>query len=185
MKQKLSKVKKFNVLFLLLLSAILIFTGTYFTGNASAMQRNNFMCRKFMMRRHKMFMQVAMFNLFMLKRKLHLSKNQVHLIIAAKMAEFKAFKLNRKTYKNPILGALKSGNFNKSAFIDNITNKVKNMAEIKGNFLSKFFNILTPVQRNKFINLMEFRIKNRIKHLKIIEKMLNRKINIMEENLAQ
>jgi Spy/CpxP family protein refolding chaperone len=170
----------------MLFSALSIFAGIYPANNASAMsmQRRNFIHRKFMMRR-KMFMKIAMFNLFKLKRKLHLTKKQVRQIIAAKKREFKAFRLNAKTFKNPMFGALKSGTFNKSVFVSDLTNKVRNIAEIKADFLSKFFNILTPVQRNRFVNLMKIRIKSRIKHLEFMKKMLNRKINMMKENLAQ
>ncbi len=177
------KIKNFYVFFIFF-SALLIFAGTYFAGYASAMQRNNFSHRKFMMH-CKGHMGFAMFNPFMLKRKLHLTKKQISLIKAAKKEEFKSISLKNKPLKSPMFNALKSGNFNKSVFIESVTQNVKNMAETKADFLSKFFNILTPSQRTKFISLMKNRIKNKIKHLEFMKKMLNRKINIMRENLAQ
>ncbi len=79
---------------------------------------------------------------------------------------------------------MKSGTFNKSIFVSNITNKAKNMAEIKANFFQKFFNVLTPKQRNEFVQMMKKRIANKIKRLKFMKKMLNKKINALKENLS-
>jgi Spy/CpxP family protein refolding chaperone len=124
----------------------------------------------------------------MLKRKLRLTKKQVRQIIIAKKEKFKALMANKGNLRSPMLNALKSGTFNKSVFVSDLTNNVKSKAEIKADFISKFFNILTPVQRNRFINLIKNRIKNRIKHLEFMKKMLNEKIDMMkkmQENLAK
>jgi Spy/CpxP family protein refolding chaperone len=173
--------KKFKILFLFL--SVFVFAGTYFLGSASAMKHPNFMRHKFM-RCRKMDM-MGMFNIFMLKNKLHLTKNQLHQIKIIKRQEFTAFKSNIRNFRNPLLSAMKSGTFNKNVFVANITNKVKNMAEIKANFLTKFFNVLTPAQRSRFVFLMKKKIHNRIKRLEFMKKMLNKRIKIMNENLSE
>ena len=179
MKKNYFKVKNLAV-FLLLFSALTMFTGTY----AFSMGRgdSNFMKHKFMRNRK------CSFNVFMLKRKLRLTKKQVRQIIIAKKEKFKALTANKGNLRNPMLNALKSGTFNKSVFVSDLTNNVKSKAEIKADFISKFFNILTPAQRNRFINLIKNRIKNRIKHLEFMKKMLNEKIDMMKKmqgNLAK
>jgi Spy/CpxP family protein refolding chaperone len=181
--------KKSKFLFLFIFLLAFIFTGTYFAGKASAfqgMQKHNFMGHKFMRRgKMNMWMKIGMFNVLMLKKKLHLNKKQVHQIMLFKRQEFKAFKSNMENFRNPLLSAMKSGMFNKSVFVANITNKIKNMAEIKANFFQKFFNVLTPKQRNKFVQMMKKRIANKIKRLEFMKKMLNKKINAMKENLSE
>ena len=181
--------KKSKFFFLFMFLSAFIFTGTYFAGNASAfqgMQKNNLMRHKFMCRgKMNMGMGMGMFNVFALKKKLHLNKNQVHQIMMFKRQEFKAFKSNMGNFRNPLLSAIKSGTFNKNVFVSNITNKVKNMAEIKANFFQKFFNVLTPQQRNEFVQMMKKRIGNKIKRLEFMKKMLNKKIKAMKENLSE
>ncbi len=174
--------KKFKILFL----SALFFAGMYLSGSASAftMKHPNFMRHKFM-RCRKMGLEMGMFNVFMLKKKLHLTKNQIHQVRAIKRQEFMAFKSNIGNFKNPLLTSVKSGTFNKNIFVSDITNNVKNMAEIKANFLAKFFNILTPKQRSKFVFLMKKMIKNRIKRLEFMKKTINEKIKLMKENLAK
>ena len=77
------KKSKFFLLFMFL--SAFIFTGAYFAGNASAfqgMQKHNFMGHKFMRRgKMNMRMRIGMFNVFMLKKQLHLNKNQVRHIM--------------------------------------------------------------------------------------------------------
>ncbi len=177
--------KKFKILFLFLF--VFIFAGTYFSCKASAIQsmnRHNFMRHKFM-RCSKMKMETEMFNVFMLKKELGLTKNQIHQIATIKRQEFKAFEVNMGHFRNPLFSAMKSGTFNKKIFISDITGKAKNMAEIKANFFEKFFNVLTPKQRSRFVVLMKKMINNRIKRLEFMKKMLNKKIKMMKENLAE
>ncbi|RZD16041.1 MAG: hypothetical protein EVJ46_07565 [Candidatus Acididesulfobacter guangdongensis] len=181
------KKSKFFLLFIFL--SAFIFTVAYFAVNASAfqgMRKHNFMGHKFMRRDNmNMRMRIGVFNVFMLKKQLHLNKNQVRQIILFKRQEFKSFRSNMGNFKNPLLSAIKSGTFNKSVFISNITDKVKNMVEIKANFFQKFFNVLTPQQRKKFVQMMKKRIGNKIKHLEFMKQMLNKKIKIMKENLSE
>ena len=132
-----------------------------------------------------MGMGMGMFNVFALKKKLHLNKNQFHQIMLFKRQEFKTFRSNMGNFRNPLLEAMKSGTFNKSVFVSSITNKVKNMAEIKANFFQKFFNVLTPKQRNEFVQMMKNRIDNKIKRLEFMKKMLNKKIKAMKENMSE
>jgi len=178
--------KKFKILFLFL--SALFFAGMYLSGSASAftMKHPNFMRHKFMRcRKMRVGMGMGMFNVFMLKKKLHLTKNQIHQVMAIKRQEFMAFKSNMGNFKNPLLTAVKSGMFNKNIFVSGITDNVKNMAEIKANFLAKFFNVLTLKQRSKFVFLMKKMIQNRIKRLEFMKKMINKKIKLMKENLAK
>ena len=181
------KKSKFFFLFMFLLA--FIFTGTYFAGKAFAfqgMQNHNFMGHKFMRRgKMNMWMRIGMFNVFMLKKKLHLNQNQFHQIMLFKRQEFKAFKSNMGNFGNPLLAAMKSGTFDKSVFVSGITNKVKNMAEIKANFFQKFFSVLTPKQRNEFVQMMKNRIAYKIKRLEFMKKMLNKKIKAMKENMSE
>ena len=181
------KKSKFFFLFMFLLA--FIFTGTYFADKSYAfqgMQKNNLMGHKFMRRgKMNMSMGMRMFNVFALKKKLHLSNNQVHQIMLFKRQEFKAFRSNMGNFRNPLLSAMKSGTFNKSVFVSNITDKVKNIAEIKANFFQKFFKVLTPKQRKEFVQIMKKRIGNKIKRLEFMKKMLNKKIKAMKENLSE
>ena len=181
------KKSKFFFLFMFLLA--FIFTWTYFADKSYAfqgMQKNKLMGHKFMRRcKINMGMGMRMFNVFALKKKLNLNKNQVHQIMMFKRQEFKAFRSNMGNFRNPLLSAIKSGTFNKSVFLSNIANKVKNMVEIKANFFQKFFNDLTPQQRKKFVQMMKKRIGNKIKRLEFMKKMLNKKIKTMKENLSE
>ncbi len=179
--------KKFKIFFLFLFLLAFVFAGTYFAGKVSAfqtMQKHNIMRHNFM-RCRKTKMDMGMFNIFMLKKKLHLTKNQFHQIRIIKRQEFTAFKSNMRNFRNPLLSAMKSGTFNKNVFVANITNKVKNMAEIRANFLEKFSNVLTPAQRSRFVFLMKKKIHNRIKRLEFMKKMLNKRIKMMKENLSE
>ncbi|MHB1665509.1 MAG: hypothetical protein ACYCT7_09685 [bacterium] len=161
-----------------------VFMGSYFIENSTAMAYANFMKHKMNHNHNKFnFKKMDMLNLFMLKRKLHLTRvqfKQAHLI---KKEEIKALRKNMMNFRNPMLNALKSGKFNKTVFISDITTNVKNIAEIKAGFISKFFKILTPQQMHIFTNMIKNKIKNKIKHLEIMKKMINNRLKMMKENL--
>ena len=161
-----------------------VFMGSYFIENSTAMAYSNFMKHKMNHNYNKFnFKKMDVLNLFMLKRKLHLTHvqfKQAHLI---KREEIKALRKNMVNFRNPMLNALKSGKFNKIVFISDITTNVKNIAEIKASFISKFFKILTPQQMHIFTNKITNKIKNKIKHLEIMKKIINNRLKMMKENL--
>ncbi len=179
--------KRFNILFLFMFLFVLIFTGTFLSGRANAigMQSMHSMRHKCPGRNKKTMRMMGMFNIFKLKKELNLTKKQIKQVILIKKQEFKAFRLNMNSLRNPMLSALKSGNFDKNVFVSDIMHNVKNMAEIKANFFTKFFKVLTLKQRNRFIFIMNKKLKNRIKRLEFMKRMLNKRIKNMKKNLSE
>ncbi|MHB8232146.1 MAG: hypothetical protein ACYDDB_04525 [bacterium] len=121
--------------------------------------------------------------IFKLIKKLRLTHSQLMKLRLIKKEEFKSFKKNAMNFKNPMINAMKSGNFNKRVFVSDSINNAKNRAGIKAAFLESFFKILTPQQRQKFISITKNKIKHKIKHLEFMKKIIENRIKIMKSHL--
>lgn len=95
-----------------------------------------------------------------LQKDLNLSNAQMEQIRALKKEGFEAVKSARRNLKNPMAEATKSIIFDKGVFVSVATDNAKTLAQIKAERMEKFYSILTPEQRQKFVEI----IKNRKEH---------------------
>ena len=121
-------------------------------------------------------------DMFKIIKKLGLTNLQFKKLKLIKKKEIKAFKMNSE-HSNQIIGALKSGNFSKEVFVSDAMNNARKHIEIKASFFDNFFRILTPLQRQKFINIIKNKMMKKLEHLKLKEKMIENKIKAIRHNM--
>lgn len=97
-----------------------------------------------------------------LQKDLNLSNAQMEQIRKLKKEGFEAVKNARKNLKNPMIEATKSGVFDKGVFVSAATDNAKVLAQIRAEHMEKFYNILTPEQRQKFIEIMKDKREHRV-----------------------
>ncbi|MGC9021895.1 MAG: Spy/CpxP family protein refolding chaperone, partial [Dissulfurimicrobium sp.] len=84
-------------------------------------------------------------------------------IRAIKKEGFEAFRNARKNLKNPMLEATKSPIFDKAVFISTAVDNTKTLAQIRAENFEKFYSILTPEQRQKFVAILKSRMTRHFK----------------------
>lgn len=96
-----------------------------------------------------------------LQKALNLSNAQMENIKVLKKEGFEAIKTVRMNLKNPVIEATKSTTFDKDIFVSVAADNARTLAQIKAEHMEKFYNILTPEQRQKFIELIKARKDHR------------------------
>ncbi|MEM3245813.1 MAG: Spy/CpxP family protein refolding chaperone [Candidatus Micrarchaeaceae archaeon] len=124
-------------------------------------------------------------NHFRLFKELNLSQSQIEQIRALRKEQWKTFAQNRNNFKNPMFEAMKSGNFDANTFVSDSVQNAQQMAQAKAQYMEKFFAILTPQQRQKFVQLMSDRIKNNIRYMEFMQKSLSSRIEHMKSMLNE
>lgn len=89
-----------------------------------------------------------------LLRKLAVTRTQDHKIDA--FTDAKSLSIHTiKGLKTPLYDAVKSGSFNKRVYLYDVMHNAKLRAEINANYLENVFEVLTPVQKVKFVAILK------------------------------
>lgn len=95
-----------------------------------------------------------------LKKELNLSTPQMEKIKEIEREKREAIKNFFKDYKSPIQEAIKDGKFEKEMFINTVKENAEKVAKIKADYIQKMLEILDDTQREKFLRMVEKRVKN-------------------------
>lgn len=118
-----------------------------------------------------------------MKSQLSLNPQQVEEIEQLRSQQFENFAKNTSEFKMPMFDAIKSGQFNKQIFIDESLQNARLRAQQVANYMEKFFNILTPAQRQKFVGLQKQRMEFALKNAKLRQEMIQNRMNYLESNI--
>lgn len=102
-----------------------------------------------------------------LKKALGLTEAQVEKLKQIIREERDAVEKFIKEHKIPLREATKDGQFRKDIYIATVRENAEKRAAIKAAFFEKVFEMLDDVQKKKFIEMMERKVKE--KHLKMKE----------------
>lgn len=118
-----------------------------------------------------------------MQKELNLTPAQVQQLEQLRQEAFQNFADNQSNYKMPMYDAMASGNFNKQVFIEESEHNAKLRAQNRANYMEKFFSILTPAQRQKFIELQKERMQFALKSMENRQQMLQNRINYLKSNV--
>ncbi len=118
-----------------------------------------------------------------MQKELNLTPEQIQQIEKLRQETFENFTQNQSNFKMPMYDAIKSGNFNKQVFINESIENARLRAENRANYMEHFFNILTPQQRQKFVELQQKRMQFALKNMEHRQKMLEDRINYLKSNV--
>ncbi len=117
-----------------------------------------------------------------MQKELNLTPEQIQQIKKLRQETFENFTQNQSNFKMPMYDAIKSGNFDKQVFINESIENARLRAENRANYMERFFNILTPQQRQKFVELQQKRMQFALKNMEHRQKMLEDRINYLKSN---
>jgi len=118
-----------------------------------------------------------------MQKELNLTPEQIQQIKKLRQETFENFTQNQSNFKMPMYDAIKSGNFDKQLFINESIENARLRAENRANYMERFFNILTPQQRQKFVELQQKRMQFALKNMEHRQKMLEDRINYLKSNV--
>lgn len=118
-----------------------------------------------------------------MQKELNLAPNQVQQIEQLRKEAFQSFAGNQSNYKMPMYDAIKSGSFNKQVFIEESEQNAKLRAQNQADYMEKFFSILTPAQRQKFVELQKERMQFALQNMENRQQMLQNRINYLKSNV--
>ncbi len=123
------------------------------------------------------------FGLQYMQKELNLTPNQVQQIERLRKEVFQNFANNQSNYKMPMYDAIKSGSFNKQVFIEESEQNARLRAQNQANYMEKFFSILTPAQRQKFVELQKQRMQFALQNMENKQRILENRINYLKSNI--
>lgn len=118
-----------------------------------------------------------------MQKELNLTPSQIQQIEQLRQERFQNFAKQQSNYKMPMYDAIASGNFNKKVFIEESEQNAKLRAQEKANYFQRFFDILTPQQRQKFVELQKERMQFALKNMENRQQMLQDRINYLKSNV--
>ncbi|MGB9755262.1 MAG: Spy/CpxP family protein refolding chaperone [Desulfurella sp.] len=118
-----------------------------------------------------------------MQKELNLTPAQVQQLEQLRKEVFQNSATNQSNYKMPMFDSMKSGNFNKQVFIEESEQNAKLRAQNRANYMEHFFSILTPVQRQKFVQLQKEKMQFALKNMENRQQMLQNRINYLKSNV--
>lgn len=118
-----------------------------------------------------------------MQKELNLTPSQIQQIDQLRQEMRQNFVKQQSNFRMPMYDAIASGSFNKQVFIEESERNAKLRAQNRANYLERFFNILTPQQRQKFIELQKERMQFALKNMENKQQMLQDKINYLKSKV--
>ncbi|AEA34389.1 Spy/CpxP family protein refolding chaperone [Hippea maritima] len=120
-----------------------------------------------------------------METQLNLTPAQVKKIEDLRYEYRSRFMTKNTRYKMPLNDALKANGFNRKVFVDESMQNAKMRIKQRAEYMDKFFSILTPQQREKFIQLRRQRMEFALKNARLQQRAIQSRIKFLESNIQQ
>ncbi|AHF98261.1 MAG: Spy/CpxP family protein refolding chaperone [Desulfurella sp.] len=118
-----------------------------------------------------------------MQKELNLTPEQIKQIEQLRQEALQDFTKSQSNYKMPMYDAIASGNFNKKIFIEESEYNARLRAQNRANYMERFFSILTPDQRQKFVQLQKEKMQFALKNMENRQQMLQNKIDYLKSKV--